>query len=65
MTTDFPEIKSSDLKAALDFLTGAREDLAAPAPPVRVKRTTGSARPVVAVHHGINPARIRAAKAAG
>lgn len=61
MPTNIPEIKSSDLKAALDFLNGAREESA---PPVKVKRTTGSARPVVAVHNGINRARIRAIRAA-
>ncbi|WP_435017765.1 hypothetical protein TA3x_005385 [Tundrisphaera sp. TA3] len=61
MQTNLPEIKSADLKAALDFLTGPRD---ASATPARVKRSAHTARPVVTVHHGINRDRIRAAKTA-
>jgi hypothetical protein len=59
MQTNLPEIKSSDLKAALDFLTGDRTDSASPNRP---RRSNTSVRPVVAVHNGISRARTRTVK---
>ena len=61
MQTNFPEITSSDLKAALDFLTGERSE--ANPPPTKVRRPSNTVKPVVAVHNGINRERIRPAKA--
>jgi len=58
MLTNIPEIKTSDLKAALNFLMGDSEELS----PAKPRRSNTSARPVVAVHHGISRARSRPAK---
>ena len=59
MLTNIPEITSSDLKAALDFLRGDSDELAPARPP---RQSTNTARGVVAVHNGINRARIRTSK---
>lgn len=59
MLTKIPEITSSDLKAALDFLKGDSNELAPARPP---RQASNTSRAVVAVHNGISRARIRTAK---